>query len=86
MAVDEENQREWRMLILNKLTSLEGSQSDIKRDISDIKINMPSPKTITDMETRIRGLEEFKTRAQTLFFVIQALGYVIMLLIQHFWK
>ena len=86
MPIDEENQREWRTLILNKLNGQERTLDDIKKDISSININMPSPKTITDMENRIRDLEKFKTSAQTMFFIIQGLIGIGMIVLQHFWK
>lgn len=82
----EELQKEWRDMVINKLNDLERGQSEIKKEITDIKLNTTPPNVILDQETRIRTLESFKERAIMLFFVIQFIIGIGIILLEHYWK
>lgn len=78
--------REWRELILKKIDHLESTQVAIQKDISEIKINSTSPQTIEKILNRLNQLELFRERAMTLFFVIQFLTGVGMMIVNRIWK
>lgn len=83
---NEDIQQEWRTLILKKLDHLELGQEGIKDDIQSLRLTAVHPDIIEKLEIRVRELENFKERALTLFFVIQFLIGVGMMIINHYWK
>lgn len=74
-------QKEWREIVLTKLISLEKSQEEIKKDITDIKLSSVKDaeykEKITSLEDRITILEEAKTRAITILVTFQVIGIII---------
>ena len=62
-----ELQKEWRAIVLDKLSSLENTQNDIKRDIVDIKTSFVRQHTLEEKDAAYRAeVADLKRRVEEL--------------------
>ena len=96
MGLDEigELQKEWRAIVLDKLTSVEMNQREVKADIVEIKTTFVKQQALetlrennrTDIETlrnKVDALENFKYKLIGIAIGAQAVVAVIIYVIEH---
>ena len=70
-------QKEWRAIVLDKLSILEKNQADLKTNISDMKTSFANQAEFATLKTKVEALENFKSKAMG---VIVGVNFVGMLL------
>jgi geranylgeranyl pyrophosphate synthase len=96
MGLDEigELQKEWRAIVLDKLTSVEQSQKEVKADIVEIKTTFVKQQAlqelaennrtdINELRNKVEQLETFKVKLIGIAIGAQAVIGVIIWLIEH---
>ena len=70
-------QKEWRAIVLDKLSSLEKSQADLKNEISDMKTTFANQAELSALKLKVDSLETFKAKAVGIIIALQAVFGVI---------
>ena len=96
MGLDEigELQKEWRAIVLDKLTSVEQSQKEVKADIVEIKTTFAKQNALQDLaeqnrveiatlRDKVDKLENFKYKLIGIAMGAQAVIAVIVWLVEH---
>jgi hypothetical protein len=82
-----ELQKEWRAIVLAKLTSLEQTQSELRRDIADMKGNYVTWTEFLALRAEVDVLREFKAKALGIIIALNSvaalLGWGIQTYLNH---
>jgi hypothetical protein len=82
-----ELQKEWRAIVLAKLTALENNQTELRRDIADMKGNYVTWTEYLTLKKEVEILKEFKTKAVTIIVAANAfaavLGWALQIYFRH---
>lgn len=82
-----ELQKEWRAIVLAKLTTLEANQAELRRDIADMKGNYVNWNEYLALKKEVDILKEFKTKAVTLILaanaVVAVIGWALQIYFSH---
>ena len=78
-----ELQKEWRAIVLSKLSSLEASLSNVQKDIVDVKLTFAQQKEIDELTTKVDKLEAFKARLMGIDVGLNILGVFIGYVLEH---
>lgn len=70
-------QKEWRAIVLDKLSNLEKNQSDLKTDISDMKTTFANQAQLATLQARVDTLEKFKAKALGFIIAFNFIGGVL---------
>ena len=96
MPIDEivELQKEWRAIVLDKLTSVEQGQKELKSDVVDIKTTFVKQQALDllresnrtdlkDLNDKVDKLVSFKYKLVGIFLGVQGLLFVIAWFLSH---
>jgi hypothetical protein len=96
MPIDEivELQKEWRAIVLDKLTSVEQGQKELKSDVVDIKTTFVKQQALDllresnrtdlkDLSDKVDKLVSFKYKLVGIFLGVQGLLFVIAWFLSH---
>lgn len=78
-----EMHKEWRAIVLNKLTSLELGQKSVADEISNIKSNFVKQAEINTLQGRVDELEKFKWKLVGAMLALQGVWAVITFLVLY---
>lgn len=70
-------QKEWRAIVLDKLTTLELNQAELKNNISDMKTTFANQAELAALKTKVEVLESFKSKAIGAMIALQLVGGVL---------
>lgn len=63
--------KEWRAIVLSKLNELAAEQKSIKSTVTEIQLHQVSKKEYEELVSRVKILEELKTKALAIWAFIQ---------------
>ena len=79
-----EMQREWRAIVLSKLSSLETSHKDLNTNIQEIKTSFAKQQTIDILQGRVDELEKFKSKLVGFTLAFQVVWVIVTFLLYYF--
>lgn len=78
-----EMQKEWRAIVLDKLTSVEQTQKEIKAEIVSIQTTFAKQSEINELREKVDKLENFKYKLVGIFLGAQGVIAAIIWFIEH---
>jgi len=77
-------QKEWRAIVLSKLTTLEKTQVDLRDDIANMRTTFANQAELAALKVKVEKLENFRAKAVGIFLAVQAMvGILVYLLDKH---